>query len=143
MKSRRPVNSDIRYPRTAQTESLDQNRSEFLNMMIAVAGPYSAPTAAQRQRNLDAMNRAAAELMRRGHIPVIGVNAALPVVEMLDSHDRYEAIMTISLAVVGCCDAILIIGDSPGVDRERNLLVSQGRPVYRSLMDVPEAPDPQ
>jgi hypothetical protein len=112
-------------------------------MMIAVAGPYSAPTAAQRQRNLDAMNRAAAELMRRGHIPVIGVNAALPVVEMLDCHDRYEAIMTISLAVVGCCDAILIIGDSPGVDRERNLLVSQGRPVYRSLMDVPEAPDPQ
>ncbi len=28
-------------------------------MMIAVAGPYSAPTAAQRQQNLDAMNRAA------------------------------------------------------------------------------------
>lgn len=81
--------------------------------------------------------------MRRGHIPVIGVNAALPVVEMLDSHDRYEAIMTISLAVVGRCDAILIIGDSPGVDRERNLLVGQGRPVYRSLTDVPEAPDPQ
>ena len=112
-------------------------------MMIAVAGPYSAPTAAQRQQNLDAMNRAAAELMRRGHIPVIGVNAALPVVEMLKSSDRYEAIMAISLAVVGCCDAILIIGDSPGVDRERALLVAQGRPVYRSLTDVPDAPNPQ
>ena len=108
--------------------------------MIAVAGPYSAPTAAQRQENLNAMNRAAAELMRRGHIPVIGVNAALPVVDMLDSGDRYEAIMAISLAVVGCCDAILVIGDSPGVERERNLLVAQGRPVYLSLTDVPEAP---
>ncbi len=111
-------------------------------MIIAVAGPYSAPTASQRQQNLDAMNRAAAELMRRGHIPVIGVNAALPVVEMLDPPDRYEAIMTISLAVVGRCDAILIIGDSPGVDRERDLLVAQGRPVYFSLTDVPEAPGP-
>ncbi len=112
-------------------------------MMIAVAGPYSAPTAVQRQQNLDAMNRAAAELMRRGHIPVIGVNAALPVVEMLDSDDRYEAIMAISLAVVGCCDAILVIGDSPGVERERALFVAQGRPVYLSLKDVPEVPDPQ
>jgi hypothetical protein len=127
----------------AQTEPLDQNRSEFLNMMIAVAGPYSAPTAAQRQQNLDAMNRAAAELMRRGHIPVIGVNAALPVVEMLDSGDRYEAIMAISLAVVGRCDAILVIGDSPGVERERDLLVAQGLPVYLSLTDVPEVPDSQ
>lgn len=83
------------------------------------------------------MNRAAAELMRRGHIPVIGVNAALPVVEMLDGGDRYEAIMAISLAVVGRCDAILVIGDSPGVDRERNLLVARGRPVYLDLADVP------
>ena len=112
-------------------------------MMIAVAGPYSAPTAAQRQQNLDAMNRAAAELMRRGHIPVIGVNAALPVVELLDDGDRYEAIMAISLAIVGCCDAILVIGNSPGVDRERNLLVAQGRPVYLSLTEVPDAPDHQ
>ena len=47
-------------------------------MLIAVAGPYSADTLEQRQRNLDAMNEAAAGVMNRGHIPVIGVNAALP-----------------------------------------------------------------
>jgi len=106
-------------------------------MMIAVAGPYSAPSAAERQENLDAMNRAAADLMRRGHIPIIGVNAALPVVEMLDTQDRYEAIMAISLAIVGRCDAILVIGDSPGVKRERELLADRGCPVYLSLEDVP------
>jgi hypothetical protein len=109
-------------------------------MMIAVAGPYSAPTDARRQKNLDAMNRAAAELLRRGHIPIIGLNAALPVVEMLDTHDRYEAIMTISLAVVGGSDAILIIGESPGANRERDFLAAQGCPVYLSLADVPEVP---
>ena len=108
--------------------------------MIAVAGPYSAATAGERQSNLDAMNRAAADLVRRGHIPVIGVNAALPVVEMLDTLDRYQVIMAISLAVVGRCDAILMIGESPGANRERELLAERGCPVYLSLEEVPEAP---
>ena len=40
--------------------------------MIAVAGPYSADTPEQRERNLDAMNEAAASVMKLGHLPVIG-----------------------------------------------------------------------
>ena len=107
-------------------------------LLIAVAGPYSAPTAAERQRNLDAMNHAAAGVMRRGHVPVIGVNAALPVVDALGPPDRYAAIMHISLAVVARCDAILLIGESPGANRERDLLVARGRTVYRNLLDIPE-----
>jgi len=107
-------------------------------LLIAVAGPYSAPTAAERQRNLDAMNQAAAGVMRRGHVPVIGVNLALPVVDALDPTDRYEAIMRISLAVVERCDAILLIGESPGANRERDLLIARGRPLYRDLLDIPK-----
>lgn len=108
-------------------------------MLIAVAGPYSAPTSEQRQANLDAMNRAAADVFRRGHIPVIGVNLALPIVEMLGECDRYDAIMAISLEVVGRCDAILLIGESPGANRERDLIASRGLPVYGSAEDIPEA----
>jgi hypothetical protein len=79
-------------------------------MLIAVAGPYSSNTPEQRQRNLDAMNEAAARVMELGHTPVIGVNAALPVVECLGRPDtnHYEATMTISLALVDKCDAILV-----------------------------------
>ena len=107
-------------------------------MLIAVAGPYSAATTEARQRNLDAMNRAAAEVFKLGHVPVIGVNVALPVVEFLPTaHDRYEAIMTISLAVVGKCDAILVIGESPGVNRERDLIRAKGLPVYNSISEIP------
>lgn len=107
-------------------------------MLIAVAGPYSAETTEARQRNLDAMNRAAAEVLKLGHVPVIGVNVALPVVEFLATeHDRYEAIMTISLAVVDKCDAILVIGESPGVNRERDLIRAKGLPVYNSLGEIP------
>ncbi len=109
-------------------------------MLIAVAGPYSADTSAQRQRNLDAMNEAAAVVMNRGHIPVIGVNAALPVVECLGPDaNQYDAMMAISLALVDKCDAILVIGNSPGVDRERDLVNSKGLPVYWDVNDVPAA----
>ena len=108
-----------------------------LSFDIVRAGPYSADTPERRQRNLDAMNRAAAEVMRRGHVPVIGVNAALPVVEMLEPEDRYEAIMAISLALVDCCDAILLIGESPGVNRERDLVASKGLPLYTDVREVP------
>jgi hypothetical protein len=51
-------------------------------MWIMIAGPYRTGTksAADRQRNLLALNRAAFEVFRKGHIPIIGVNLALPVI---------------------------------------------------------------
>ena len=109
-------------------------------MLIAVAGPYSAETVEQRQQNLDAMNKAAAGVMMRGHIPVIGVNAALPVVELLGPEiDRYEAIMAISLALVDKCEALLVIGESPGVNRELDVVRSKGLPIYQDLSEIPIA----
>ena len=111
-------------------------------MLIAVAGPYSADTAEQRKRNLDALNKAAAEVMKRGHIPVIGVNAALPVVECLEADaDRYEAVMTISLALVDQCEALLVIGESPGVTRERDLVRAKGLPIYTDVSEIPPGKD--
>lgn len=87
-------------------------------MIIGVAGPYSAPTAERRQANLNAMNAAAARLLEMGHVPVIGMNAALPVLEQANVADRYRAVMEISLAVIGACDALLLIGEN--LARTRN-----------------------
>jgi len=112
-------------------------------MLIAVAGPYSADTPEQRQRNLDAMNKAAARVMKLGHIPVIGVNAAQPVLKWLGPDaNQYDAMMAISLALIDKCDAILVIGQSPGVNRERDLVMSKGLPVYQDVNDIPEASPP-
>ena len=109
-------------------------------MLIAVAGPYSADSNEQRQRNLDSLNEAAAVIFELGHIPVIGVNAALPIVECLGADsDRYEAMMMISLALIDKCDAILMIGNSPGANRERDLIKSKGLPVYEDVNDIPAA----
>ena len=105
-------------------------------MKIAVAGPYSADTPEQRQKNLDAMNRAAARLYELGHVPIIGVNAALPVLHQSQTGNSYKLIMDISLAVVGDCDALLLIAESPGANKERDLILSQGKPVYYSLEEI-------
>ena len=108
-------------------------------LLIMVAGPYSAPSAAARAANLAAMNRAAAAVLRRGHIPVIGVNAALPVLDAAGLAFGDPAMMTISLALAGRCDAVLQIGRSPGADREVATIRARGGEVYRSVDELPRA----
>ncbi|MCE3226087.1 MAG: hydrolase [Bacteroidetes bacterium] len=106
-------------------------------MIIGVAGPYSASTAEQRKKNIDAMNVAAAKLLEMGHTPIIGMNAALPVLEKANVTDVYKCIMEISLTVIGACEGILMIGESPGANKERDLILSKGLPVYYSIEEIP------
>lgn len=105
-------------------------------MIIGVAGPYSADTAEQRQLNLNKMNIAAARLLESGHIPLIGMNAALPVLEQANVTDRYKCTMDISLAVINACDALLVLAESPGANKERDLMVAKGKPVYYSINEI-------
>lgn len=107
-------------------------------MLIAVAGPYTADTEIQKKKNLDAMNEAAARVYEKGHIPLIGVNAALYVIEKLEGESEKNAMMDISLALVERCDALLLIGESPGANRERDLILSKGKIVYNSIYEIPD-----
>lgn len=107
-------------------------------MIIAVAGPYSAPTEEERTKNLDAMNIAAAEVYLKGHIPVIGVNASLFIADKLPELPRREVINSISFEIVERCDAILLIGSSAGADHERGIIESKGLPVYYSIEEIPD-----
>ncbi len=106
-------------------------------MIIGVAGPYSAATQEQRDKNFEAINMAAARLLEKGHIPLVGLNAALPVVKHANVPDSYKAIMDISLSVIDKCEAILVIGESAGVQKEKELVSSKGFPVYYSIDEIP------
>jgi phosphopantothenate synthetase len=108
-------------------------------MLIVVAGPYSAETEEKKAANLKAMNKAAAEVYKLGHTPVIGVNAALLVADELADLNRHEVINNISFAVVERCDAILMIGSSKGADTERDIIKAKGLPVYYSIDEIPKA----
>src|ERR1041385_2178499 len=59
-----------------------RRRCQAVAMWIMIAGPYStgARTPGERADNLQALNRVAVEVHRRGHLPIIGVNLALPMI---------------------------------------------------------------
>ena len=111
-------------------------------MWIMVAGPYAtgAKTASDRAANLRVLNEAAMVLLRAGHVPIIGVNLALPVIEAAGNSDAAyaEVMMPLSLAVAERCDGCLRVGGaSHGADEEMARFVAAGRPVWRRVEDVP------
>ncbi len=106
---------------------------------VLVAGPYSAPTPEGRAANLLRMNEAAVAVAKLGHIPVIGVNAALPVLDAAGLPYSHPLMMEISLALAGRCDACLHVARSPGADREADLVRGKGLPVWTRIEDVPPA----
>ncbi|SMH36103.1 hypothetical protein [Azospirillum agricola] len=109
-------------------------------MLIMVAGPYRSggADAAQRAANLRILNEAALSVFRRGHIPLIGVNAALPIIEIA-GEESYDAIMMpVSLALADRCDACLRVGGpSLGADEEVERFRARGLPVFFRVEDLP------
>jgi len=107
---------------------------------IMIAGPYSSGSAdaAQRQKNLDVLNRAALAVFAKGFIPVVGVNCALPLVLLEDKQDSFDRIMMpLSLAMSERCDACLRIGGpSKGADQEVERFRAKGKPVFFSLEEM-------
>src|SRR6478735_2349556 len=111
-------------------------------MWIMIAGPYraGAATAEAQAANLTRLNEAAVAMHRAGHVPIIGVNMALPMIEAAGgSAAAYEELMApLSLALVDRCDACLRVGGpSQGADDEVRRFEAAGRPVYRALGEVP------
>ena len=109
-------------------------------LWIMIAGPYTsgARSDAERAANLRVLNRAAYEVFRRGHVPVIGVNLALPIIEAAGPETFEEIMMPLSLAAAERCDAVLRIGGpSDGADQEVERIRLRGGRVYRSLEELP------
>ena len=105
-----------------------------------VAGPYTScgADAAARAANLHALNGVALALQRLGHVPIIGVNLALPIIAAGAAFE--EVMMPLSLALTERCDACLRIGGaSRGADEEAARFATAGKPVFRALEEVPRA----
>lgn len=109
-------------------------------MWIMLAGRYSAPTAVERKANLDALNATALAVYARGHLPVIGLNNALPLFgEDTTDRTRNADVMRVSLALAERCDAILMVSHSGGADREMDLFRAAAKPVFERMDDIPPA----
>ena len=111
-------------------------------MWIMIAGPYrsGANSEADREQNLANLNGAAYELFQKGHVPVVGVNCALPLIAAAGPGAYASIMMPLSLAMADRCDAVLRIGGfSPGADEEVERIRSRGGIAYYSVAEVPGA----
>jgi len=115
-------------------------------LLVLVAGPYRSGTGddpARIAENVRAMEEAALQLFRAGHLPVLGEWLALPLIARSGSmgmgDEPWDSIFhPISDRLARRCDACLRIGGpSAGADQMVAIFEQLGRPVYRRLEDVP------
>jgi hypothetical protein len=108
--------------------------------MIAGPSRTHAASEAERARNLERLERAALAVFRKGHVPVVGVNAALPLISVAGASAYDEIMLPLSLALAERCDAVLRIGGaSAGADAEVERVRRRGGRVYASLDELPDA----
>ena len=116
--------------------------------MILVAGPYRSGTNDDPvliAKNVEAMTEASLRLFRAGHLPVLGEWYALPLIEHAGSTGVGDPVFNeifhpISRRVVAKCDGCLRIGGpSAGADEMVELARQNGKAVYFSLEEIPDA----
>jgi hypothetical protein len=115
-------------------------------LLVLVAGPYRSGTddePAKLAANVAAMNAAALEVFRVGHLPVTGEALALPLIELAGSTRVGDAAFDeifhpIARRLLDRCDAVLRIGGaSAGADEMVAIAREQGKPVFASAAELP------
>jgi hypothetical protein len=118
------------------------------SMMILIAGPYRSGTGddpAKMAANLARLEAAAFPIFEKGHVPMIGEWAALPILRGAGGgapgSDTYDRVMhPTAHRLLAKCDGVLRLeGASTGADKDVALAAAQGIPVWYSVEDIPKA----
>ena len=114
-------------------------------LMILVAGPYRSGTNDNPDliaSNVKAMEDAALEIYRMGHLPVMGEWFALPLIHAAGSRKIGDAIFNeifhpVAVNLIDRCDAVLRIGGtSAGADEMVSTGKLKGKIIYLSIEEV-------
>lgn len=112
-------------------------------LLILIAGPYRSGTdgnPALIARNLARLEEAAAPIHRLGHVPMIGEWVALPVLRGMEESDTADGDVMYETAhrLLQHCDAVLRLpGASAGADKDVEIALERGLPIYRALEEIP------
>lgn len=118
------------------------------SMMILIAGPYRSGTGddpAKMAENLARLEAAAWPIFRKGHVPMIGEWAALPILRGagggVPGTPVYDGVMhPTAHRLLAKCDGVLRLdGASAGADQDVRIARERGLPVWHDLADIPDA----
>jgi hypothetical protein len=127
-------------------QNCTQMHANATDLLVLVAGPYRSGTGddpAKLAANVDAMNAAALDVFRAGHLPITGEALALPLIEQAGSERVGDPVFDeifhpIARKVLARCDAVLRIGGaSAGADEMAAIARDQGKPVFTSAGELP------
>ena len=117
-------------------------------LMILIAGPYRSGTGDDPEKmaaNLARLESAAHPIFARGHVPMIGEWAALPILRGagggVPGSAAYDQIMhPTAHRLLAHCDGVLRLpGASAGADNDVRIARERGIPVWTSVEDIPLA----
>jgi hypothetical protein len=115
-------------------------------LLVLVAGPYRGGTGddpAKLAANVAAMNAAALDVFRAGHLPVTGEALALPLIEAAGSGGVGDPVFDeifhpIARRLLARCDAVLRIGGaSAGADEMVDTAREDGKLVVYAVEELP------
>lgn len=118
------------------------------SMMILIAGPYRSGTGddpAKMAANLARLEAAAFPIFEKGHVPMIGEWAALPILRGAGGgtpgSETYDLVMhPTAHRLLARCDGVLRLeGASTGADKDVAIAQARGIPVWTSVEDIPKA----
>ena len=114
-------------------------------LFILVAGPYRSNTGDDPRKideNLETMTRAALDVFRLGHLPVLGESLALPLIQQAGSRQIGDAAFEeifhpISRMLAERVDAVLRVGGpSKGADEMVEIARRNGKLVFGDLAEI-------
>ena len=117
-------------------------------MLILIAGPYRSGTGddpAKMASNLRRLEEASLPIFEKGHVPMIGEWAALPIWQVAGGRQvgdaLYERILhPTAHRLLQHCDAVLRLpGASKGADNDVRIAGERGIPVYFDISEIPVA----
>ena len=114
-------------------------------LFILVAGPYRSNTGddpAKIEANIETMTRAALDVFRLGHLPVLGESLALPLIRQAGSRQIGDAAFQeifhpISRMLAERVEAVLRVGgSSEGADEMVEIARRSGKLVFADLAEI-------
>ena len=116
------------------------------SLAILIAGPYRSGTNDDPvliEANMEVMNKAALEVYRMGHLPLLGEWLALPLVKLAGSKKIGDEVFNeifhpSSIRLLQHCDAVLRIGGpSKGADEMVAFALEHRKLVFTAIHEIP------